>query len=374
MVRLLAFVLLAQHFEVVGDCGGPTRLDDPPGQQLAMGDEHGCAVQGGVVSCWGANASGQLGRGSPTPFESRAAPVAFDEQIAQVASGEASACARTVTGRVFCWGNNANAQLGRPEPAFSATPLEVVVPVPVKRIALHSDYVLALGTDGRLFGWGNDSEGTLARSDENPMTWPWPRGVVRVAFDHRFKEISAGQGHACGIDLDDALWCWGRDNQHQLGSNSIEDQLRSPVKVLDGVSSVVVGAFGGCAIRAGSLLCWGDTLIADDGQHLQSDLPAVVPIGAPVRLVDQIWFHLCAATTDDRLFCWGRGIEGQLGLGAIDPSPVPREVMSGVRSVSTGHFCTCVLRLDGGVACMGENNLGQLGLGDTSRRSVPTPW
>lgn len=374
-MRLLAIVLLAQHFEVVGDCGGgPPRLDDSPGQQLAMGDGHGCVVQAGAVRCWGANGFGQLGRGSVTPFESRAAPVPFEEQIAQVASGEDSACARTVTGRVWCWGDNAGAQLGRPEPAFSATPLEVTVPVPVKRLAIHSDYVLALGTDGRLFGWGNDSEGTLARSDANPLTWPWPRAVVRAAFEHRFKEISAGQGHACGIDLDDALWCWGRNTEHHLGSTSTEGQLRAPVKVLEGVSSVVAGAFGACAIRAGELLCWGDTPIADDGQHLQSALPTVVPLGAPARMVDQIWFHLCAVTADDRLFCWGRGIEGQLGLGAIDPSPVPREVMGGVRSVSTGHFFTCVLRLDGAVACMGANDVGQLGLGDTSRRSVPTAW
>jgi alpha-tubulin suppressor-like RCC1 family protein len=365
--------LLAQHFEVVSDCGGAPAVHDSPARALAMGEAHGCRVDDGVVRCWGANSRGELGRGTVSPFESRAATVALDEPVAQLATAAGASCARTVTGRVFCWGDNAASQLGRTAPAFSATPLEVKVPVPVAKVAMHSDFALALGSDGRLFGWGNDSEGTLGRGNDSPMTEVSPQPVLRAAFEHRFKDITAGQGHACGIDEADVLWCWGRNTSQELGTPSTEPQHRAPVKVLEEVSAVVAGAFGTCALRAGALLCWSDMPIDDQGQTLKATAPTKVDLGGQlVRQVDQQWFHLCAVTTSAQLFCWGRGIEGQLGLGAIDPQPAPREVATGIESVATGFFFTCLRRTDGVVACMGENNLGQLGLGDLNRRSLPT--
>lgn len=376
MMRLFAVLVLVQHFEVVSDCGGAMApaVKDAPADQLALGGAFGCRVKRGAVSCWGRNVEGQLGRGTTSLLEPRAAPVSLAEPVAQLAVGATTVCARTVTGKVWCWGSNEAAQLGVSEPAFSATPREVQVPMPVAKLALHSDYALALGSDGRLFAWGNNSEGTLARGDPNPMTWPVPTGVVRAAFEHRFRDVSAGQGHACGIDLDGALWCWGRNTEHQLGTPSLEHQHRAPIKTLDGpVAQVVAGAFGTCAVLVGGeLRCWSDVPIDDVGLYLRNQTPTRVELGEPVKDVDTQWFHVCARTTSDRLFCWGRGIEGQLGLGMLDPQPAPREVTSGVKAFATGFFFTCLERADGAVACMGENNEGQLGLGDTDRRDVPT--
>ncbi len=376
MSRIVFAVLLLQHFEVISDCGGPLAapVKDAPASQLAMGGGFGCAVDDGAVRCWGENTLGQLGRGTTSAFETGEAAVRLDEQVAQLAVGQTSACARTVTGRVWCWGDNANSQLGRADPAISAAPLEVNVPVPVAKLALHSDFALALGSDGRLFGWGNDSEGTLGRSDENPKVWPVPKPVLRAAFDHRFKDVSAGQGHACGVDLAGVLWCWGRNTAQELGTPSTEHQHRAPIEVLRGVSAVVAGAFSTCAVRGTELLCWGDTPIDELGQVIKSTSPLAVDLGgAAVRSVDQQWFHTCAVTTADQLFCWGRGAEGQLGLGDNTAHATPQLVTSGVGSVATGFFFTCLRRTDGTVSCMGANEAAQLGLGDTQRRAVPTP-
>ncbi|MFZ5443559.1 MAG: RCC1 domain-containing protein [Myxococcota bacterium] len=375
-LRVFGLILLAQHFEVVSDCGGALAppVNDAPVTQLALGGEFGCAVKSGAVQCWGANAQGQLGRGSVTPRETRPGAVSLAEPVAQLAVGASTACARTVTGKVWCWGSNESAQLGAPEPAASATPLEVKLPVPIAKLALHSDYALALGSDGRLFGWGNNSEGTLARGDPNPMTWPVPTGVVRVAFEHRFTDVTAGQGHACGIERDGSLWCWGRNTRHELGTPSTEHQHRTPIKTLDGpVTQVVAGAFTACAIQRGELLCWSDVPLDDFGQVLVHETPTKVDLGGETpKLVDTQWFHFCALTTANRLWCWGRGIEGQLGLGMLDPQPAPRLVSGDVTTFATGFFFTCLQRADGTVACMGENAQGQLGLGDTDRRDVPT--
>lgn len=43
---------------------------------ISVGAYHACALLGDTtVTCWGYNASGQLGRGSSSPYESRPAPV-----------------------------------------------------------------------------------------------------------------------------------------------------------------------------------------------------------------------------------------------------------------------------------------------------------
>ncbi len=375
MVRLLVAVVLLQHFEVVSDCGGRTAplVNDAPATEVALGGAHGCRVDDGALRCWGANERGQLGLGTAGGEELRARPVALEEPVAQLVTAEVSTCARTVTGRVWCWGDNGGGQLGRAEPAFSAAPLEVVVPVPVAALSSSSDYVLALGSDGRLFGWGNNLEGVLARGDERPTTRPAVRPVLRAGLGHSFSAIAAGQGHACGIDRSSALWCWGRNVRHETGTGSPEMQLRGAAHVMDDVSAVAAGAFSTCAIRRGELLCWGELPIDDVGQVLAQPTPTVMPLGGAVaRQLDVMWFHGCAATVDDRLFCWGRGIEGQLGLGTTVPSATPREVTGDVRAVTTGFLATCVELRSGETACSGANERGQLGLGDTARRSTLT--
>ena len=366
MLRLVAAVLLAQHFEIVSDCGGSAApaVNDAAGNQLAAGGNFACALEAGAVRCWGRNERGELGRGSTSSWEGSGI-VPLPEKVAQLALGEDTACARTVTGKVWCWGDNRAAQLGTPQPAFSATPLEVNVPVPVARLSLRSDFVLALGSDGRLFGWGNDHEGTLARGNEDPNAVS-PMPVLRAAFNLRFVDITAGQGNACGLTAAGELYCWGRN------LTSSEEGARAPVKFLEGVSAVVSGAFVACAIRSGELWCWGSSP-TNDGQSMSWPTPTRLALGgATVRQLDTHWFHVCAVTTTDALYCWGRGIEGQLGLGSAAPFPVPQQVIAEVESVATGFFFTCVKRKSGPIACTGANEFGQLGLSDTNRRDVPT--
>lgn len=371
---LAAVLLLSNHYEVLSDCGGAAAppVNDAPATALAMGVDFGCAVDEGEVRCWGKNASGQLGRGTQSAGEPTAQALALPAPVAQLALGDAMACARTTTGRVFCWGSDEVLQLGVAD-AGTATPREVQVPVPVQSLLAQADFVLALGSDGRLFGWGNDAEGTLARGDVNTHVWPLPREVVRAAFDLRFTAVSAGQGHACGLDASRTLWCWGRNTEHQLGTTDADEQYRVPVKVRDGVDAVATSAFGGCALHDGALACWGDYPLNESGLRFSQPLPADLDFGgARIRSVAGSWFHWCAVTDADALWCWGRGIEGQLGLGDVTPYATPQHVQDDVAQVAVGRMATCLRkRSDSSVWCTGLNDVGQLGLGDTRRRSTP---
>lgn len=73
---------------------------------------HSCAALGdGTASCWGFNASGQLGDGTRRT-RIRPSVVSELDSIVQVATGRDHSCAVVADGQAYCWGNNFSGQLG----------------------------------------------------------------------------------------------------------------------------------------------------------------------------------------------------------------------------------------------------------------------
>lgn len=79
---------------------------------LAVGGAHACALLADQsVSCWGANAAGQLGDGTTTN-RLTATKVADLEAITKVVAADAFSCAIQSDGKLSCWGNDDYGQLG----------------------------------------------------------------------------------------------------------------------------------------------------------------------------------------------------------------------------------------------------------------------
>jgi len=77
--------------------------------QLATGWRHACArTSSGAVRCWGDNAFGQLGDGTTTP---RAVPVAIPGKFTAIATGRNDTCG-VREDKTLCWGRNEEGQLG----------------------------------------------------------------------------------------------------------------------------------------------------------------------------------------------------------------------------------------------------------------------
>lgn len=371
MLRPLA-LLAVLHFEVMPSCGGSVvPVSDPAGTALAAGNVSSCRLENGVARCFGANALGQLGTGMVGAAEPTAKAVQLEASVAQLTFGSDVGCARTTDGRVYCWGNNDNRVLSL-DGGSSPVPVEIALPVPAAQLSMRESTALVLGKDGRLYGWGSDAEGMLGRGADVDRPDDAPQ-VLRAAFDFRFTSISAGQGHACGIDTEKTLWCWGRNSDRNLGVPSLDgEQYRTPQRVMGEVQQVAAGAFTTCVVKTdASLWCWGWLVLDQPGEQLRFDAPTRMSV-PPIRFVDGYWFHFCAIDTSDALHCWGRGIEGQLGSGMTQAERAPRQVAMGVSQVSTGWFSTCARDSSGVVACTGMNESGQLGLGDLRRRSSLT--
>jgi alpha-tubulin suppressor-like RCC1 family protein len=95
---------------------------------ISVGSNHTCAIRaGGTAFCWGSNVSGQLGDGT-TAQHSDARPVLPPSGVTftYISAGDSHTCAVASSGVVYCWGLNANGQLGVGDLASRTTPTPVI--------------------------------------------------------------------------------------------------------------------------------------------------------------------------------------------------------------------------------------------------------
>ncbi len=158
-----------------------------------------------------------------------------------------------------------------------------------------------------------------------------------------YRQVSLGGAHGCAVREDDSLWCWGDNEQGQIGDGTTERRYL-PVPIAGHYRSVTAGEVHTCAIDgAGALHCWGAGGVS------------------PVRIGNREGWtqvsaggeHTCAIRAGD-LYCWGRNEAGQLGDGSLDQVAYdPRLVGSGYLVVAAGGAHTCALRSDGSLRCWG---------------------
>jgi len=288
---------------------------------ITGGQDHVCATRtDGTLWCWGDNAQGQLGIGSHTGQNlPQQVTTPAREGWASVTAGAFHTCAIRAGGTLWCWGWNQNGQLGPGNRTVQDVPEQVVAPARGgwASVTAGFDFTCAIRTDHTLRCWGEDQPGQV--------TTPAPGG---------WASVTAGDDHTCATRTDGTLWCWGDNYWGQLGNGnhtdqSLPQQVTTPAR--GGWASVKAGGFHTCATRIdGSLWCWGDN---DQGQlgigNLTSqDLPRQVttPARGGWASVTAGEYHTCATRTDGTLWCWGRNENGQLGNGNHTDQDLPRQV------------------------------------------------
>jgi len=191
---------------------------------------------------------------------------------------------------------------------------------------------------------------------------------------------SLAHGTTCAVRDDGTLWCWGFNDNGQVGDGTTTTR-EAPTQVgaeTDWVA-VTVGGRHSCAVKGdGTAWCWGDNLYGQLGDGTNVDRGAPVQVGA-----DSDWAALsagasttCGLRTDQTIWCWGLGTSGQLGDGLDATSWVPVQEASGSSwaTLSVGALHVCGLRLNGSAWCWGSNSSLRLGTsGLSGHQLVPVP-
>ncbi len=272
-----------------------------PVQAIAAGGDSTCALlTDGTVRCWGRNDFGQLGLGHTNDVGAAAAPSALLAQVTLDAtalaigvSGE-HACAALSNYTFRCWGRNQFGQLddsattsniGDNEPPTSAAALNFYVGQTAVTTLLGSGWrTFVLYDSGMVAGWGYNLDGALGAGSVDSRYPSYSQRIIGAS--QGVSQIAAGSTHACQIQNDHSLYCWGLNDSGQLGTSdtaTIGDAAYSFPRIDLGFDSL------------------GRTVY-------------VANVGAGE-------FHTCAWLTTHELRCWGYNSEGQLGLGYISNPP-----------------------------------------------------
>jgi alpha-tubulin suppressor-like RCC1 family protein len=195
------------------------------------------------------------------------------------------------------------------------------------------------------------------------------------------ERIAVGQEHACAILDTNAVKCWGRNHQGQLG-NGTETDSSTPVTVTFGAAvdpiDIDTGRDNTCVVLAdGTARCWGNGSdgILGDGSNADSSIPLTVSGITDATQIATALQSTCARLGDGTLWCWG--IKVRLGNGetmGVQSTPVAVAGLTGVASVTAGTAVNCVAFDAGGAKCWGQNTYGETGNGtEVTPQLLPVP-
>lgn len=198
--------------------------------------------------------------------------------------------------------------------------------------------------------------------------------------------------HSCGITVTGTMYCWGLNNNGQLGNGTTTDALSPTIVPMTGALSgkkfvqVATGMDMTCGLTADNLLfCWGrnDSGQLGNGTTTSSATPVAVTMsgalsGKTIRSISTGFaYQVCATATDNTAYCWGRNTYGEIGNNTTTNANAPVAVQGlpanqGFLSVTASQYHTCGVTTSYQAYCWGSGAQGQLGNNATSNQSVAT--
>ncbi|MFM7679084.1 MAG: RCC1 domain-containing protein [Roseiflexaceae bacterium] len=396
------FVILLQHIPTdESNTAYAQSTSELSFAQISAGATHTCAITPQInLVCWGRNSAGQLGNGKTTDTVT-AVRTQFTQAISitEISSGDAHSCGLTTVGTIYCWGKNSSGQLGNGSTTTALTPVKVINPTGIiyASISAGGAHSCARTTTGKAYCWGDNSRGQLGDASGVNRIIPT---AVKLPVGVSLKDIRVGQYHTCAIATTNTVYCWGDNASGQLGDNSTS-QRTAPVAVVAPVSGVwdriSAGAAHTCATTVLvtqlpgqpvsrtplTAYCWGNNTYGQLGDNSTtqrtSPVPISKPVGVAIATVGAGGSHTCALTPSNIAYCWGNHENGQLGMGTgAGMYRIPTLVNTPVGAVFTSitpHFKhTCAITTKQQAYCWGWNFYGQLGNGSNGVAAESNPF
>lgn len=365
---------------------------------IDAGVSHTCAVEDGEMFCWGRGSSGRLGNGDTNdrnlPTKVSAQDGFLNQNVTAISVGVQHTCA-VEGGVVYCWGSGSSGRVGQPEGSSYLLPQIVLAGIDgdgpskfinsgVQSVAAGSSHTCALKT-GVVYCWGSGSEGRIGVDSYDPASPTYddtdPHLPRKVSSEGTFlnasvSDIGVWGATSCAIE-NGAMFCWGSGivMGAPLGGDGYYPVFFTATPVSsgpDGFSNTSIESFTlakdategshACAIKSGAVYCWGANKYGQLGNG--NVLPTVDENGdptydatqlAPVEVVDHQ--EIAPVSTSE--------------VGVT--SNLPTYLNSNVTVVTGGQTFTCAIR-GGNLYCWGRNDYGQLGTGDDNSTQRSIPW
>ncbi|MBY0355994.1 MAG: hypothetical protein K2Q12_09765 [Rickettsiales bacterium] len=338
----------------VGIAGGTSNISD--WQDVTTYTNTVCGVRkNGVGYCWGTvdtssydnNGSLGIGISGNVTFSWPQQVANFTDWVKIVPS--AATCGLRRNGQLYCWGNNATLAGGLfgngSSTGVATTPVPIDGPTgPGDRFSDWANFSLWYHTCGvRLNGlgycWGGTNSFSPTPGSGNSYG-QLGNGTVSVAALRptlvgggitNWRDIRAGVYHTCGVTKNGRGFCWGRNDNGQLGDGSYTN--RSLPTEVSGAqtswSAIDVGLSATCGLRNGSAYCWGES--ASNQLGLTGTLatnyntPQAVSGGITdfVGIDSRSTTHACGMRSDGSVWCWGNNDQRQLGNASITATNTP---------------------------------------------------
>ena len=243
-----------------------------------------------------------------------------------------------------------------------------------------SSHVCALVHNGGAWCWGFNDNGQLGDGTTTNRSTP----VVVSGLPLNLAQIAAADDHTCALLVNQTVKCWGLNSKGQLGDGTTNDSS-TPVKVagLNDVVQIALGDAYTCALLAsGDVQCWGWNNFGELGNGTFTDSKSPVQVTGltiGVQAISGGDASVCAVLPSAQVDCWGDNSSGELGNGSIGgQSDTPGLVQGGAfasdgASIGLGSFgsTSCALDASELAECWGFNVVGEAGNGTTTNTGTP---
>jgi len=220
-------------------------------------------------------------------------------------------------------------------------------------------------------------------------------GAQQASAANTWIQVDTGFNHTCAVRADHTLWCWGTNDDGQLGLGTRDEGQLSPAQVGTDSdwASVSAGFYATCALKVdGTRWCMGWN------GHGQLGVGSFEDKSTPTHPVwESFTFRsvsvgdafACGIHTDGRRVCWGSNYQFRIGMGtgpSATASPDPNASPMGDQpypvgspsdpsqwsSLSSAFSHSCGLADGGTRQCWGPGHYGVLGLGSEEDKALPS--
>lgn len=303
-------------------------------EAVKAGNDTACAVAADVGTVRFTGTHYEYCKDSPYEWVSVVNRTCQDEAtFVDISMARYNTCATLSNGQSVCWGENANLQAGNGDTTNPVIELNPIKTMKAKQTVLgHDRHACALTDDNKIKCWGRDGGSRYNLGTGANITANFDHPVF-AASNHKYKKITKGSTHGCGIRLNGLVDCWGQNGFGQLGmGDTATRKVPTLNPYLSDIIDISAGLHHTCAVKSdGTAWCWGD----NEGGYLGTgntseyettplkinydvgfnNFNDIVQISAAGRAEPEPVGGTCAVKKDGTVWCWGGNKWGTIGNG-----------------------------------------------------------